>query len=67
MDQLKLGKILFWLFIGLAIIFCLLLLSTNPKDNPLLFISGLLGLLGQILCALSTYLSIRHFKRNNPE
>ena len=67
MNRLKLAKFLFWLFLALALIFGILLISTNPKDDILLFVSGCLGLLGQLLGALSMYLTLRHIKRNDPE
>ncbi len=67
MNRLKLAKFLFWFFLVLALVFGILLISTNPKDDILLYVSGCLGLVGQLLGALSMYLTIRHIKQNEPE
>ena len=34
MNRLKLAKFLFWLFLVLALVFGILLISTNPKEMP---------------------------------
>lgn len=67
MNRLKLAKFLFWFFLVLALVFGILLISTKPKDDILLYVSGCLGLVGQLLGALGMYLTIRHIKQNEPE
>ena len=67
MNRLNLANFLFWFLLVLALVFGILLISTKPQDDILLYVSGCLGLVGQLLGALGMYLTIRHIKRNNPE